>query len=133
MLAMSTAAGALATAAAGYVVGYLIGPQAVELLLGAEFRPEAPLAALAACGVVLATFALLVQQMLVAMRATGLLAAAWLVGLAAAAITIAAASGSASMQVGWAFLIGEATAFALLVAATLASNSRSASGPQTPR
>jgi len=133
LLAISSLAGAAATAAAGYAFGYFAGPQLVQLLLGAEFRPPARLAALAASGVVLATFALFVQQILVAMRATGRLAAAWLVGLAAAAVTIAAASGSASMQVGWAFFAGEATAFVLLVAATLAGGGRPANERQTPR
>ncbi len=131
LLAVSVAAGTAGAAAAGYAIGYVAGPQLVQLLLGAEYRPSAALAALAASGVVLATSALFVQQMLVAMRATSRLAAAWLVGLVAAAVTIAAASGSASMQVGWAFLVGETTAFALLVAATLVG--RRANEPQTPK
>jgi len=109
-----------ALAAAGFGAGYAAGPALVQLLLGAEYRPGALLAALAASGAVLATMALFAQQMLIAMRATGRLAAAWLAGLAAAALSVAIGQAAPSLRVGWAFLIGEVLAFTLLVSAGLA-------------
>ncbi len=118
-----------ALAAAGFGAGYAAGPALVQLLLGAEYRPGALLAALAASGAVLATMALFAQQMLIAMRATGRLAAAWLAGLAAAALAVALGQAAPSLRVGWAFLIGEALAFTLLITATLAGRRRRGTQP----
>ncbi len=123
--AIRVAAAAAALAAAGWATGYALGPALVELLLGAEFRPTATLAALAAAGVGLATSALFVQQMLIAMRATARLAAAWLLGLGVAAVVVALGGDSASLRVGWAFFAGEAIAFAALVGAVLSVRSAS--------
>jgi O-antigen/teichoic acid export membrane protein len=117
--AVRLAAAAAVTAALGYVVGRAVGPALVEFLLGDEFRPGAALAAVAASGVVLATVALFVQQMLIAMRATTRLAVAWIAGLVAAAVMIALTDGSASLRVGRAFLTGEIVAFAGLVVGVL--------------
>ncbi len=104
-------------AGAGFLVGDLIGPQLVAVFLGEEYRPDSLLAGYAISGVVVATTALFVQQMLIALHATGAMAAAWSGGLVAAAVTIAVAPGSASDRVGLGFLIGEAVALALIVAA----------------
>jgi O-antigen/teichoic acid export membrane protein len=117
--ALRLAVGTAGLSAAGYAAGGAVGPAFVELLLGAEFRPTGGLAAYAAGGVVLATMALFVQQMLIAMRATGRLAAAWLTGLLVATLLIVATDGDVSLRVGRAFLAGEATAFAGLVAAVV--------------
>lgn len=99
----------------GYAVGRAVGPDIVALLLGDEFRPTATLAAYAASGVAIATIALFAQQILIAMRATGILAIAWITGLAAAAFTVVVAAGSPNARVGAGFLVGEAIAFALIV------------------
>lgn len=116
-----------AIAAAVFAAGYFAGPPLVALLMGAEYRPTALLAALAAAGTVLATVALFIQQILVAMKATGRLAVAWLAALACAALTVAlTGSLNAMLRVGWAFLVGEVLAFALLV--TLVAVAR----PSTP-
>ncbi len=117
------AAGVALTAAA-FGAGYWIGPALVQFLLGAEYRPGALLAALAAAGATLATVALFAQQMLIAMRATGRLAAAWLAALAAAALAITLAGDTPSLRVGWAFLIAETLAFTLIIAITLATAPR---------
>jgi O-antigen/teichoic acid export membrane protein len=111
-------------AAAGFAAGYAAGPTLVEWLLGAEYRPGPLLAALAASGAVLATVALFAQQMLIAMRATHRLAAAWLAGLGAAALAVGLGRATPSLRVGWAFLIGEALAFALLITATVLTRPR---------
>lgn len=112
-----------ALAAAGFAAGWWVGPPLVELLLGAEYRPGPLLAALAASGAMLATVALFAQQMLIARRATGRLALAWLAGLAAAALVVALAGTSPSQRVGWGFLVGEALAFTVIVALALAPRS----------
>jgi O-antigen/teichoic acid export membrane protein len=119
--AVRLAVGTAALSALGFAAGRAAGPALVELLLGAEFRPSGALAAYAAGGVVLATMALFVQQMLIAMRATGRLAAAWLAGLLVATLLIVTTDGDVSLRVGRAFLAGEATAFAGLVAAVVTS------------
>lgn len=122
------AAGA-ALAGAGFAVGYWAGPPLVQLLLGAEYRPGPLLAALAASGAMLATVALFAQQMLIALRATGRLAAAWLAGLAAAVVVVTLAGASPSLRVGWGFLAGEALAFALIISLALAGRSRPPARP----
>ena len=111
--------GFAATGAAGaaFAVGHWIGPDLVALFLGEEYRPSADLAAFAAAGVVIATTALFAQQMLIALRATTLLAASWLIGLAAAAAAVALTAGNPSHRVGLGFLVGESVALALIVAA----------------
>ena len=111
-----SAAGAVA-AAAVYGGGLLVGADAVGLLLGDEFRPTAELAALAAAGTTVATVALFEQQVLIAMRSTRLMAAAWVVAIAVAGAALLIGGSSASLRVGRAFLIGEVTA---LVALTIA-------------
>lgn len=108
-----------ATGAAGYVVGRAIGPGAVALLLGAEYRPSPGIAGYAGAGVAIATIALFAQQILIAQRATGPLAASWFAGLVASAGVVAVATGSASARVGAAFLVGEAVAFGLIVASVV--------------
>jgi O-antigen/teichoic acid export membrane protein len=109
--------GGAVLAALAYAAGLAAGPGVVELLLGAEFRPTAELAALAASGMALATVALFAQQMLIAMQATTMLAGAWLVGLLVAASMVWLGGPDASLRVGRAFLSGEAVAFAGITAA----------------
>jgi hypothetical protein len=106
-------------AGGGFVIGDLVGPDLVAIFLGSEYRPDALLAAYAIAGVVIATTALFVQQMLIALRATGALAGAWFGGLTAAAITIIATGGSASERVALGFVTGEAVALALIVLAVV--------------
>ena len=118
--------------ALGYGVGRAIGPDVVALLLGEEFRPTATLAAYAAAGVAIATVALFAQQILIAMRATGRLALAWLVGLAGASLVVAFAAGSPSARVGAGFLVGEAIAFVLIVA-TIVLRTRATSAASESR
>jgi len=106
----------LTASAAGFGAGYLAGPGIVTWLIGPEYRPGALLAALATAATALATVAIFAQQILVAMRATGRLAAAWSSGLAAAAALVLAAGGiDPSLRVGWAFLAGESLATLLLL------------------
>ncbi|MBI5156517.1 MAG: hypothetical protein HZA58_00740 [Acidimicrobiia bacterium] len=112
-------------AGGGFAVGHFVGPGVVALFLGEEFRPSAALAAFAIGGVVIATAALFVQQMLVALRATTKLALCWFGGLGAAAVTILTTTGTASHRVGLAFFVGEGIALMLIVAAIRAAARRS--------
>jgi O-antigen/teichoic acid export membrane protein len=114
----------------GYAVGRVIGPDVVSFLLGSEFRPTDTLAAYAAAGVAIATVALFSQQILIAMRSTGKLAVSWMVGLAAAAITVGLAGGRPSVRVGAGFLVGEVVAFGLIIG-TIALASRPSASPES--
>lgn len=107
------------TAAIAFVVGNALGPDIVEIFLGAEFRPQADVAAFAAAGVVLATASLFVQQALIAMRATVPLAVVWIVGVSVAIVVIALAGGTPSERVAGGFLAGEAVAAAGLAGAVV--------------
>lgn len=102
-------------ALSGYLLARALGPAVVATLLGDQFRPSAGLAAYAGAGMAIATVALFTQQILIAMRATGLLAVAWVAGLATAAVTLGVAGGSPSIRVATGFLAGEVAAFALIV------------------
>jgi O-antigen/teichoic acid export membrane protein len=113
-------AGAAVLATIAYFTGHVIGPSLVEILLGAEFRPASDVAAYAAAGVVLATIALFLQQILIAMHDTTLLAVVWMAGIATAVAVIAITAGTASGRVGAGFLAGEATATAGLAIAVMA-------------
>jgi len=110
-------AGGVALAGLGYAGGLVAGPAMVEILLGAEFRPSAALAAYAAAGMAIATVAPFAQQMLIAMQATTVLAASWLAGLVVAAAVIWIGGDDASLRVARAFLAGEAVAFVGIITA----------------
>ena len=125
---------ALIGSVAGYAFGYAVGPQAVAVLLGDEFRPDATLAALAASGMAIATVALFSQQMLIALRATGRLAVAWGVALAVAALTLMVWTGGGdSIRVARGFLAGEVVAMVGIVLMVMVAAGRPAapSGPRT--
>ena len=111
-------AGALLGVAA-YGVGLTIGADVVELMFGAEFRPSAQMAALAAAGSTLATVVLFEQQLLIALRATRRMAAAWLVALAVAVAVIVPDGAEVTVRVSRAFLAGEVTALIGLTVAIL--------------
>jgi hypothetical protein len=80
--------------------------------------------------VAIATVALFSQQILIAMRSTGKLAVSWMVGLAAAAITVGLAGGRPSVRVGAGFLVGEVVAFGLIIG-TIALASRPSASPES--
>ena len=109
-----------AVASAG-LVAWLVGPEVVALLYGAEFRPGRAVAALAATGVAGAALAQLLGQLLVAEGRTGALALRWTAGLAAAGVVLGAAALvpdiAADVAVGAAFAVGAVTAAAGLTQA----------------
>jgi O-antigen/teichoic acid export membrane protein len=95
---------------AGAVTGYLVGPDVVELLLGAEFRPSSEVAALVAGGVVAAVTTQIVGQFLVAQARTAALTIVWFLGLAMAVIVLVVSGLDPLTRVALAFALGELVA-----------------------
>lgn len=126
--AIRIAGAGIVVAALVYGLGLLVGADAVSLLLGDEFRPDPELAALAAAGTTIATVALFEQQLLIAMRSTGRMAAAWIVALGVAGAALLIGGSSASLRVGRAFLIGEVTALLALTIAVMRRNTAEHTG-----
>lgn len=112
--------GGVGLAVAGGAVGWLIGPEVVELLFDAT--PDRLVAACAAGGVVMASTTQVSSQVLVAQGGTGRLAIAWVVGLVVALAILPFIGLAADRAVAIAFLAGEAAA--LSVAAALAFGRR---------
>ena len=106
-------------AVCGGLVGYLVGPEVVGLLFGAEFEPDRMVAAMAAAGVTAASTAQVAGQVLVAAGGTGKLAAGWATGLAVAAIVLVVAPLAIDQTVALGFLLGEATAAIVVAVMTL--------------
>ncbi len=101
------------------VVGWLVGPAVVELLFGAEFRPVATVAALAAAGVIAGSVTQLMGQALVADGSTGQLASAWVGGLVAGLVIMFVVDGAPDLRVAVGFAVGELVALALACWRTL--------------
>lgn len=102
--------GGLALAALGGLVGWLVGPQIVEVLFDAS--PDRWVTALAAAGVVAASTAQVAGQALVAQGGTGRLAVSWVSGLAVALVVLPLVALGPDRSVAVAFLLGEITAVA---------------------
>ena len=101
----------LGLAVLGGGVGWVIGPEVVELLFGAS--PDRLVAALAAAGVVAASTTQVSGQVLVALGGTGRLATAWIAGLGAAVVTLPLTGLAPDRSVAIAFLTGELVALAV--------------------
>jgi len=111
----------LLVAALGAAVTWWLGPPVIALLFGASFRPPSWFAATAAATVLLACGALLLNQLLIGMRAESRLVAPWLAGLAAGVTLVAVLAGTPTLRVAIAFMIGELVALLSLLVAVLAS------------
>lgn len=98
----------------GAGVGWLVGPQVMVLLFGAEAEPTQIVATLAAGGVMAAAAAQITSQVLVAEGRTSRLAWAWLGGLVVALVVLLLTSGAPDTRVAVAFLVGEVTALVLM-------------------
>ena len=109
----------LGLAGLGGAVGWLIGPEVVELLFDAS--PDRLVTALAAAGVVAASTTQISGQVLVALGGTGRLAGAWIAGLIAALIALPLIGLTPDRTVAVAFLVGELAA--LTVAAWMSLRS----------
>lgn len=116
----------LVLAPVAYGAGAVIGPPIIELLFGPAFRPSATVAGLAVAGCALAAASIFLDQVLIALGATGKLAAAWTLALGVAAATLALGPDDPAARVTWAVLAGELAALvAVLAAVELA-------GPEAP-
>jgi O-antigen/teichoic acid export membrane protein len=107
---------AIAASCLGLAAGagaYLVGPSLVAWLFGTDFTPSAALAAAVSAGVVIAAGGMLTNQILIAAGRTGYMTLAWAMGLLAAAALLLRA-GPADVQIGVAFVVGQAVALALL-------------------
>ena len=125
-LAKKLWAGSVGLALPAAAAGYLAGPAVVELLMGPEFAPAARVAALVASGTVMAAGVQLVAQTLVAGSRTASLAAAWVTGLAAAALVTGLGGWGPVVSVAAGFCAGEATV--LMVVGRMALSRSAAPG-----
>jgi O-antigen/teichoic acid export membrane protein len=89
------AGGSAASALLGAMVGYVIGPWAVALVLGADYRPGPVMAALVAGATCVMAGALLQAAALVALQRYWQLTTCWAVAIAGAALVMLAAPWSA--------------------------------------
>lgn len=103
-------------AAAGGVVGWLIGPEVMRLLLGVEFMPTRIVAMFTAAGIMAAAAAQVTSQVLVAEGRTQRLAWAWMFGLLVAVAGLLVAAGSPDTRVAVGFFIGEVVALGVMAA-----------------
>lgn len=118
-LAVGIVAAGVALSLLGALVGWLVGPQVVELLMGEEFVPSRQVAMLVAGGVVAASAAQITGQILVARGSTGRLALVWTVGLAVAVAGLLIPGAGPDLRAARAFALGEATALAVAASLTL--------------
>lgn len=120
----------------GALVGARIGPPLVALLFGAAFEPPAWLAAITAYGVIVASGAMGLNQVLIAQERELALMPSWGLALAAAGAAISALSGSPSWRVAVGFGLGVTVALlglALTVIRTTSdAGARRAGGGRSP-
>ncbi len=119
-------AAGLLVAPVAYLGGAAVAPPVIELLFGPAFRPSPTVAGLAVAACALAAASIFLDQVLIALGATGKLAAAWTFALAVGGLTLVVVPADAATRVTAAVLTGELAALlAVLVAAELA-------GPEAP-
>jgi O-antigen/teichoic acid export membrane protein len=128
-LSLLIAGAAAGFGALGALAGAWLGPTVVALLYGAAFRPPSWLVALAVAGVVGATAALGLNQVLIAMGTEVRLVVPWLVALATGALTVLLVDAEPSLRVIVAFVAGEVVAVAGLTLAVLTARREPAPAP----
>jgi O-antigen/teichoic acid export membrane protein len=101
-------------AAAGGLVGWLVGPEVVGILYGEEYMPSSLVAMLAAAGVMAAASAQIASQILVAEGRTARLSWAWLGGLMVGVLVLLMTGGVPDTRVAIAFAAGEISALGLM-------------------
>jgi O-antigen/teichoic acid export membrane protein len=98
----------------GGLVGWLVGPEVVTILFGADFAPSAVVAMFAAAGVMSAAAAQIAGQVLVAEGRTSRLSLAWLGGLVVGVAALLVLRGEPGNRVAASFAIGEVVALILM-------------------
>ena len=104
----------------GAAVGAVLGPPLLPWIFGSDVELSAGLCAVIAAGSTVALVNLMLTVMVMAQARTWRLVGSWLAAVAAGALVVVAASGSAGSSdelviVCWAFAVAEAVAFAALV------------------
>lgn len=102
--------GGLVLVGLAWIVGRLLGPEVVDLFYASEFLPSSEFAGWVAAGILAASTAQILGQLLVARGQTARLAGAWILALAVATATLFGSSGPADHRVAVAFAVGEASA-----------------------
>lgn len=105
------ALGSGGTALLGGAVGYVVGPWAVALVLGADYRPSAVMAALVAAATCVMAGALLQAAALVALQRHWQLTACWAAAIASAALVMLAAPWEAEARGLGGFTVASLVAF----------------------
>ncbi len=105
------ALGSAGTALLGGAVGYLLGPWAVALVLGADYRPTPIMVALVAAATCVMAGALLQAAALVALRRQWQLTACWAAAIASAAVVMLVAPWDAEQRGLGGFTVASLVAF----------------------
>lgn len=106
------AAGSTVAALAGAVVGYVVGPWAVALVLGSDYRPTSVMAALVAAATCVMAGALLQAAALVALQRYWQLTGCWAAAIVSAAVLMLAAPWAAEQRGLGGFTLASVVAFA---------------------
>lgn len=111
----------LLAAPLGFLGGVWLAPPLIAALFGEAFRPHPTAAGLAVAGCMVAAASVFLDQVLVALGATGKLAGAWTAALGVAAVTLLVTGGTAEVRVATAVAVGELAALlGVLIAGELA-------------
>lgn len=113
--ARRTALGGAGLALLAAPLAALLGPPVIALVFGEGTRPSWTFVALVAAGVVLASSALLVNQIVVVRERWTRLVTAWAVATAVSGAVLVLAPGDAVLRVGLALLVGQAVGLLGLV------------------
>lgn len=127
-LSILTTLSAFASAAVGAAAGAALGPQLFTLFFGSAFRPEGWLVAITVTGVVVATAALGLNQVLIAMRAEARMLLPWGAALLAGGLTVAMTGNEPMFRVISGFAVGEIVALLGLLGAVLTARPPGSSG-----
>ncbi len=117
--ARGIAAASLVLAGVGGLLGAMLGPILVGVAFGPDFAPTPLVAGIAGAGVVLASGALFIGQILVAKGQSFRLGIAWLLALGAGGVMIALPFDDPIIHVVIAFAVAEVVALSALVAGAL--------------
>jgi O-antigen/teichoic acid export membrane protein len=127
------ALGTLAVGLLGGLAAGIVGSRLVALLFGRSFAPDWWVAAGVTAGVLLATGAMVLNQILIAQGCEDRSLASWVIALAAAVTTMAATDGTPMARVVMAFVLGETVAlFGLTVGAHRPSSAFRSRGRGAP-
>ncbi|MCE2527217.1 MAG: hypothetical protein J4G00_06770 [Actinomycetia bacterium] len=124
--------GSVGLASLAALLGYLVGPEAVKLLMGSDFVPSSLVTALVAGGTAMAAGVQLLAQILVAGSRTGRLATAWVSGLAAAGLVTWLSPSGPVVAVATGFCAGEAVALLVVGRMVLSRSTLGPSGITVP-